>query len=108
MYTWKSDETDKAVKVKARLVVRGFSQRPGVDYHEPFAPTPAAPCIRLMAAIACELQLDLCHLYVQQVFVQAELKEVVLMRMPHVCGALSGRVERLNRGLYGLKQGLMS
>ena len=57
-----------------------------------------------MAGIACELQLDLCHFDVQQAFVQAELKEVVLIRMPQGLGALSGRVVRLNRGLYGLKQ----
>ena len=104
VFTWKSDENGKVVKAKARLVARGFSQRPGVDYNETFAPTPAAPCIRLMAAIACELQMDLCHFDVQQAFVQAELKETVLMRMPQGCGALSGRVLRLNRSLYGLKQ----
>ena len=57
-----------------------------------------------MAAIACELQLDLCQFDVQQAFVQAELKEVVLMRMPQGCGALSGKVVRLNRSPYGLKR----
>ena len=85
-------------------MARGFSQRPGVDYHETFAPTPAAPCIRLMAAIACELQLDLSLFDVQQAFVQAELKLVVFMRMPQGYGTLSGRVVCLNRSLYGLKQ----
>ena len=84
-------------------MARGFSQRPGVDYHETYAPTPAAPCIRLMVAIACELQLDLCHSDVQQAFVQAELKVVVLMQMSQGCGALSDRVVRLSRRLYGLK-----
>ena len=39
-----------------------------------------------------------------RLFVLAELKEVVLMRMRQGCGALSGRVVRLNRSLYGLKQ----
>ena len=77
-----SDETGKAMKLKARFVARGFSQRPGVYYNETFAPTPAAPCIRLVATTACEFQLDLCHFNVQQAFVQAELKEVVLMSMP--------------------------
>ena len=57
-----------------------------------------------MAAIACELQLDSCHFDVQQAFVQAERKEVVLMRMPQGYGALSGRVVRLNCSLYGLKE----
>ena len=56
VFRWKYDETGKGVKAKARLAGRGFSQRPGGDYHETFNPTPAAPCIRLMTAIACELQ----------------------------------------------------
>ena len=56
-----------------------------------------------MAAVA-DLQLDLCLFDVQQAFVQAELKEVVLMRMPPGCGALSGRIARFNRSLYRLKQ----
>ena len=34
------------------------------------------PCIRLMAAIACELRLDLCRFDVQQAFVQADLKKI--------------------------------
>ena len=69
VFTWKADENGKVVKAKARLVARGFSQRPGVDFNETFAPTPAASCVRLMAAIACELQLNLCHFDVQQAFV---------------------------------------
>ena len=104
MFTWKADEHGKIVKAKARLVARGFSQRPGVDCNEIFAPTPAAACIRMMAAIACEIQLDLCHFDVQQAFVQAELQELVLMRMPLGCGYLSGEVMRLNSSLYGLKE----
>ena len=92
------------MKAKAQLVARGLSQRPGVDYNETFAPTPATPCIRSMAERACELQLDLCHFDVQQVFVQAEPEEVVLIRMPEGSGALFGRVVRLNRSLYDLKQ----
>ena len=98
LYTWESHETGKVVKGKARLVAREFSLHPGGDYHETFASTPAAACIRLMAAIACELELDLC---------QAELKGLVLMRMPQGCGALSGRVVRVTRSLYGLKQASM-
>ena len=85
-------------------MARGFSERPELDYHETFAPTPPAPCICLLTAIECELQLDLCLFHVQQAFVQAGHKEVVLMRMPQGCGALSGRVVRLNRSLYRLKQ----
>ena len=91
------------MKANARLVARRFSQRPGDHYDENFAPTPVSPCFHLMAAIACEMQLDLCHFDVQQAFSQAEMKGVVLMRMPQGWGALSGRVPRLNRSICGLK-----
>ena len=57
-----------------------------------------------MASIACELDLDLCHFDAEQAFVQSDLKENVFMRLPQGCGDLSGKVVRLNRSLYGLKQ----
>ena len=63
-------------------MARWFSKHRGVVYNETFAPTPVAPSIRLMAAIASKWQLDLRHVDVQQAVVQAELKKVVLARMP--------------------------
>ena len=104
VFTWKTDEHGTIAKAKARLVARGFSQRPGVDHNETFAPTSTASCIRMIAAIACELQLDACHFEVQQAFVQAEFQELVLTRMPKGCGDLSGNLMRLNRSLCSLKQ----
>ena len=58
--------------------------------------------IRLLAALACELDLDLCHFDAEQAFVQSDLDEVVYIRLLPGCGALSGKVVRLRR--YGLKQ----
>ena len=37
-------------------------------------------------------------------FVQSKLNEIVFLRLPQDCGALSGIVVRLGRSLYGLKQ----
>ena len=104
MFDWKTNEHAHVVRAKARLVARGFKQREGIDYFETFAPTPAASCIRLLGAIACELDLDLCHFDAEQAFVQSTLEEDVFMRLPQGCGEMSGKVVRLNRSLYGLKQ----
>ena len=104
VYTWKVDEHGWVVKAKSRLVARGFKQREGVNFSETFAPTVSSSCVRLLNAIACECDLDICHFDVDQAFVQSDLEEHVFLRLPKGCGDLSGKVVRLNRNLYGLKQ----
>ena len=104
VHSWKGDANGRVVSPKARLCARGFAQREGVDFFETFSPCPNVSSIRLIAAIACSLGLDLFHLDVSQAFVQSELDEVVYMRLPRNCGALSGKVMRLGKSLYGLKQ----
>ena len=104
MYSWKSDEFGIVVRAKARLVARGFGQREGIDFFDTFFPCPSVISIRLLAAIACELDLDLCHFDAEQAFVQSDLDEVVYISLPPSCGALSGIVERLRRSLHVLNQ----
>ena len=58
----------------------------------------------LLSAIACELDLDVCHFDAEQAFVQSELDEDVFLRLPRGCGRLSGKIVRLNKSLYRLKQ----
>ena len=58
----------------------------------------------LLTSTACELHLDLRHFYIEQAFVQCDLKENVFIRLPQGCGRLSGKIVRLTRSLYGLKQ----
>ena len=91
------------MRAKARLVARGFGQREGIDFFDTFSPCPSVMSIRLVAALVCELDLDLCHFDAEQAFVQSDLDEVVYIRLPPSCGALSGKVVRLRRSLYGLK-----
>ena len=50
------------------------------------------------------LKHSLCHFDVDQAFVQSDLEEDVYLRLPKGCGDLSGKVVRLNKRLYGLKQ----
>ena len=104
MYAWKTNYFGQVVHAKVRLVARDFSQREGIDYLETFSPCPCVPSIRLLTAIACELGLDLYHFDAEQAFVKSKLDEDVYLRMPQCCGALSGKVVKLGRSLYGLKQ----
>ncbi|CAB1098397.1 unnamed protein product [Ectocarpus sp. CCAP 1310/34] len=59
---------------------------------------------KMLAALACELNLDLCHFDIEQAFVRSELEEDVYMRLPQGCGAPSGMIVKLGKGLYGLRQ----
>ena len=61
-----------------------------------FAPTVSGSCVRLLSAIACECDLDLCHFDVDQAFVQSHLDEDVFLRLPKGCVKLFGKVMRLN------------
>ena len=64
----------------------------------------ATSSVRLLAVFANEYDLELCHLHVDQAFVRADLKEDVFKRLQEGCGALSGKIVKLNNILYGLRQ----
>ena len=64
----------------------------------------ATSSIRFLAAFANEYDLELRHFDVDQAFVRADLKEDVFMRLPEGCGALSGKIVKLNKSLHGVRQ----
>ena len=104
VFEWKADECGWPTKTKARLVAPGDQQRVTIDFGELFVPTVAVSSVRVLIAMACELDLDLCHFDIQQAFVQSDPEENVYMRLPQGCGRLSGKIVRLNKSLYGWKQ----
>ena len=58
----------------------------------------------MIAAIANEKGLPVFHLDVSQAVVQAPLEEEMYMRLPPGCGELSGKVVKLLKCQYGIKQ----
>ena len=60
--------------------------------------------MRLLKAISCELDLDVCPFDGEQDSVQSKLDEDVFLRLPRGCARLSGKIVRLNKSFYGLKQ----
>ena len=104
LLSWKSDELGWVKKAKTRQVAHRFKHLEGIEFGETFAPTVSSSCVRLFSAIACELDVDVCHFDVEQAFVQSNLDEDVFMCLPKTCGSLSGKIVRLNKSLYGLKQ----
>ena len=104
IFDWKVDRFGWPTNTKARIVARGDMQREFIDFGDLYAPTVASSSVRLLAALACEHDLELCLFDIDQAFVRADLDEDVYMLLPEGCGSLSGKVVRLSKSLYGLRQ----
>lgn len=108
--TWvfrvKRDADGNLVKYKARLVAQGFSQIPGVDFHDITAYTPRFASIRTLLALAAEFDLDLRHVDIKGAFLQGDLEEEIYMRQPEgfVKKGEEGKVCKLGKPIYGLRQ----
>ena len=64
---------------KARLVVKGFSQMPGIDFDGTFAPVIKLTSIHIMCALAVCLKLHFHHLDVNTAFLNSPLQEEIYM-----------------------------
>src|SRR5207249_2805881 len=69
---------------KARLVARGFSQQPGIDYGETFSPVARIASIRIVLAIAAKLELELHQVDVATAYLNGELEEEIFMNIPEM------------------------
>ena len=93
-------------RYKARLVARGFSQIPGLDFGETFSPVIKHTTIRMIFSLAVTLGWKMRQLDVKNAFLHGFLKEEVFMEQPlgFINEDLPNHVYKLNRSLYGLKQ----
>ena len=91
-------------KYKSRLVARGFTQRKGTDYNETFAPVARYDSIRCLLANVAHRDLEMTQFDVKTAFLYGELEEELYMKQPDQFDDGSGRVCKLTKGLYGLKQ----
>lgn len=90
-------------RYKARLVAKGFSQVMGQDYDEIFSPVVRFDSLRLLLAISASKGWRVKQLDVKTAFLYGILKEEVYMQLPEG-SRLEGKVARLRRCIYGLKQ----
>jgi hypothetical protein len=106
IYRTKRGPDGNIVKRKARLVAGGHKQVKGVNYDETFAAAAKINSIRLVLAIAAQLDWDIHQVDVVGAYLNAKLDDEIYMEPP--VGVVEPEdgdlVCRLQKGLYGLKQ----
>lgn len=104
LYKVKENADGTVGRFKARLVVKGFSQREGIDYSETWAPVAKKQAVLVALALAAQHDMEVVHFDVKTAFLHGDLDEDIYMVQPIGYDDGSGRVCRLQNALYGLKQ----
>ncbi|GKV15798.1 hypothetical protein SLEP1_g26549 [Rubroshorea leprosula] len=73
---------DKIVRYKAQLVVKGFSQKKGIDFDEIFSLVVKMSSIRVVLGLAASMNLELEQLDVKTAFLHGDLHEEIYMDQP--------------------------
>lgn len=101
----KRDEHGNIKRYKARLVIHGFKQEFGVNFHETYAPVVRFESIRAAIYFAMTHGWDILQYDVKTAFLYGELAELVFMEQPPgIDGTNPEMVCRLLKSLYGLRQ----
>jgi hypothetical protein len=85
-------------------VAKGFSQIPGVDFTDTFAPVVRLETFRTLMAIAARYRLNIHTMDVVGAYLNGKLDEIIYMEQPHGYEDGTNKVCKLLRPLYGLKQ----
>ena len=102
----KRNSDDQVERFRARLVVKGYAQKEGIDFNEIFSPVVRLTTIRVVLAMCATFNLHLEQLDVKTAFLHGDLEEEIYMLQPEGFEEQGKRnlVCRLNKSLYGLKQ----
>lgn len=85
-------------------MVKGYTQKYGIDYQETFSPVAKPSSIKMILSLAAKENLKLKQVDVKTAFLYGSLDEEIYMNQPVGFNDDTGRVCRLVKSIYGLKQ----
>ena len=96
--------------IKLRLVAKGFREIQEVDYDETFSPVAMLKSIRVLLIIAAYHDYEIWQMDVKTAFLNGNIEEELYMVQPEgfVDPKDAGKVCKLQRSIYGLKQAARS
>jgi transposase InsO family protein len=113
-YRWvfalKRNDKGMIIRHKARLVAQGFSQRPGQDYTDTYAPVMDQTTFRFLISFSLAFELKMQMMDVVTAYLYGHLDKEIYMKAPEglELSSYSTNFERpvvkLQRAIYGLKQ----
>ncbi len=105
VFSVKADKHGVIERFKARLVVKGFMQREGIDFDDVFAPVSRHATLRAFLAMVAAENLELHQLDVKTAFINGDLEEEIFVQeSPGFEEGGPDIVARLHNALYGLRQ----
>lgn len=100
----KTDSNLIPTKFKARLVAQGFTQKEGVNYTKIFALVAPIQSIRGVLSFAAVQDWEVDSIDVKQAYLNSNLHHDIYLKPPIGMQIPPGKVFKLMKGLYGLKQ----
>ncbi|KAL0405531.1 UNVERIFIED_CONTAM: hypothetical protein Slati_3867000 [Sesamum latifolium] len=106
VYKRKLGANGEVTAFKARLVSKGYTQRPGVNFEETYSPVAMAKSIRILLAIAAWYDYEIWQIDVKTAFLNDFVEEEIFMDQSEGFTTVGEeqKVCRLQRSIYGLKQ----
>ncbi|KAJ1043890.1 hypothetical protein NDA10_005317 [Ustilago hordei] len=90
--------------VPLRDWLQGLHTERGIDYQETFSPVAPLGAIRAILALAVQNNWEVHALDITMAYLNSTLKEAIYMKPPEGSGVAPGKVYKVVKGLYGLKQ----
>ena len=82
VYKRKRERDGKVETFKARLMVKGYTQKEGIDYDETFSQVAMLKSIRILLSIAAHFDYEIWQMDVKTAFLNGNLEEEIYMMQP--------------------------